>query len=119
MRDFRNFDVWRLAGELADDIYVQAAGIKGPLRYELVSQLLRASDSIGANIAEGAGRGSKRDFARFLTYALGSTNEVEHFLVAAERRGLIPGMDFTRVLDDVDHVRRMLLRFRSRVLHEA
>ena len=115
MRNFRKLEVWRLASEVADEIYRRSTGIKGPDRFELVSQLIRASDSIGANIAEGAGRESKRDYARFLTYALGSTNEVDHFLAAAERRGLLSGMDFKSIHDDVDHVRRMLLRLRSPV----
>ena len=52
-------------------------------------QLTRAADSIGANIAEATGRWHQRDQIRFLLHARGSLAEVEHWIGAATRRGLL------------------------------
>ena len=52
-------------------------------------QIVRAADSIGANIAEGAGRGSFKDNRRFVKIGRGSLNEVKHWLRRAYRRNLL------------------------------
>ena len=56
-------------------------------------QLIRAADSIGANIAEGAGRGSFQDNRRFIRIARGSLNETRHFLRRAHSRRLLSETD--------------------------
>jgi four helix bundle protein len=52
-------------------------------------QVLRAADSVGANIAEAVGRWHTPDKRRLLIIARGSLNELEHWLTTAERRGLL------------------------------
>jgi four helix bundle protein len=53
-------------------------------------QLIRAADSVAANIAEAAGRTHKADKARFLVYAQASLYETEHWVATAEEEGLLP-----------------------------
>lgn len=53
------------------------------------SQLVRAADGIGANIAKGVGHGSSQDNRRFVKIARGSLNETEHWLRRAYKRGLL------------------------------
>ena len=79
-------------------------------RYGLSSQARRAAVSIGANLAEGAGRASSRDFRRFVGIALASSSELEHLLMLASDLEMID--DASSVLARVREVRRMLVGLR-------
>ncbi|HEX8915999.1 MAG TPA: four helix bundle protein [Humisphaera sp.] len=99
---FEKLDVYRLSEKLADLVW----GVVhrwGRLAKDTVGkQLIRAADSIGANIAEGAGRGSFDDNRRFIRIARGSLYETHHFLRRALARGLLDreAVDQVRVLLD-------------------
>jgi four helix bundle protein len=86
---FRRLAVYRLAAELADEIYALAAAFPKLDRWSVGIQLIRAADSVGANIAESAGRWHEQDKRRPLMIARGSLYELEHWLLRAEVRGLI------------------------------
>jgi four helix bundle protein len=79
MTDFRRLDVCERAHALTLDLYRATARFPTEERFGLVSQIRRAGVSIGANLAEGSGRGG-RDFARYIGIALGSSNELEYLL---------------------------------------
>jgi four helix bundle protein len=73
-------------------------------------QLVRAMDSVAANIAEATGRGSLRDQARFYVIARGSLREVQHWLVRAEARDLVvPARSRARV-DEIGLMLNGLIR---------
>ena len=72
------------------------------------SQLLRAVDSVPANIAEGAGKPSELDFARFLEIALGSAREVDNHIILATALGCIDERSGASALADIDEVKRIL-----------
>src|SRR5688572_21249591 len=86
---FINLHVYRLSEQLADDVWAIASKWRGLARDTIGKQLVRAADSIGANIAEGTGRGSYQDNRRFVRTARGSLNETQHFLRRAYRRKLM------------------------------
>lgn len=86
---FEQLRVYRLAENLADQVWNVAEGWDEFARSTVGRQLVRAADSVGANIAEGAGRGSFPDNRRFIRTARGSLNETKHFLRCAFRRGLL------------------------------
>src|SRR5690606_20616634 len=88
-KGFENLDVYRLADQLADAVWSLVVNWEPFARRALGSQLVRCADSIGANIAEGTGRGSYNDNRRFARVARGSLNEVRHFLRRAFQRGLM------------------------------
>jgi four helix bundle protein len=94
---FRDLDAYRLAVELAD--YLDEVIRTWPMhqRIRLGDQLIRAADSVGANIAEATGRWHTPDKRRLLMIARGSLYELEHWLLTAERRGLLESGTSKRV----------------------
>ena len=87
--EFRDLVAYQRATEIADDLYERAAGWSRSDRWGLGQQLIRALDSVGANIAEATGRWHQNDQRRFLYHARGSLLEAEHWIATAERRGLL------------------------------
>lgn len=108
MRDFRKLDVWAKAHALTLVVYQLTARFPKHELYSLTSQLRRSAASVGANIAEGCGRGSERDFARFLTMALGSASETEYHLLLACDLGYLPADDYPGLDARIKEVKRML-----------
>ena len=86
--DFERLTAYRLAAELGEGVWRAVAAWRSFERWTLGRQLVRASDSIAANIAEAAGRWHGPDRRRFYVIARGSLYETEHWLVRARRRGL-------------------------------
>lgn len=89
MHNFRKLDTWLDGVELADTIYTLTASFPKTEIYGLSSQMQRAAVSVPSNIAEGSGKGSDRDFARFVSISLGSLFELETQIEIAYRRGYI------------------------------
>ena len=83
MHDHTKLDVWRLTRRFVVEVYEATACFPAEELYGLTSQLRRAAVSVAANLAEGAGRGSPRDFARFVRYSGGSVAECVALLTLA------------------------------------
>lgn len=81
--------VYQLAETLADEVWKAVVEWDHFAKDTVGKQLVRAADSVGANIAEGYGRASYADNRRFVVIARGSLYEVRHFLRQAEKRSLI------------------------------
>ena len=88
MRDFRELAVWQKAHHLTLAVYSASSSFPRNEIYALVSQLRRAASSIAANIAEGCGRGTDAEFARFRQIAMGSASETEYHLAVSSRSRL-------------------------------
>lgn len=101
MRNFREYDIWIKAIEIADVVYQITDNFPAEQRYSLSSQLQRAVVSISSNIAEGASRNSEKDFARFLELSLGSAYETESQLVIALRRKFLKEEIYSQVNNDL------------------
>jgi four helix bundle protein len=114
VRDFGRLIVWREATSLAATVLEAGAKIRGPARANVVSQMVRSSESIAANLVEGLGRGVSRDCIRFLTIARSSAQELDHHL----RQARISKRLSTDLADDLlGHTRRV--RFLLRRLQES
>jgi four helix bundle protein len=87
--DFETLEVYQMAENLADTVWDIVTGWDDFAKRTIGAQLVRAADSVGANIAEGRGRRDVADNRRFIRIAWGSLNETQHFLRRAYRRNLL------------------------------
>jgi len=74
---------WQEAMGLAREVYSASCKMPPEEKFGLTSQMRRAAVSVPANIAEGAARGSRKEFAQFLTVARGSLSELETLVILA------------------------------------
>lgn len=108
MKSFKELEVWRKAVKLAAAAYKQTGNFPTSEHYVLIPQLRKAAVSISANIAEGWGRGSTREYVQFLRIARGSLMELlSHFSIAHELEYLTESELFT-IEADIDTVGKML-----------
>lgn len=87
--DYKDLVAYRRAVALADYLHAAVAGWPRDFRWTIGRQLLRAVESVGANIAEGAGRWHPKDKMHFFVIARGSLNETEHWITRARTLGLL------------------------------
>ena len=87
--DYRDLIVWQRSMTLCEEVYSLLEHFPPKEQYALCDQLRRAVVSIPSNIAEGNGRDSKVEYARFLAIARGSVFEVQTQLELAERLGYV------------------------------
>ncbi|CAA9419848.1 S23 ribosomal protein [uncultured Microcoleus sp.] len=87
--NFQKLDVYKLAEKLADEIWNIVIKWDALAKDTVGKQIIRSADSIGANIAEGDGRGSYQDHRRFIKIARGSLYETKHWLRRAYTRQLL------------------------------
>ena len=101
MRDYTNIQAWQLADDLTVAIYEQTKSFPSEERYGLTSQLRRAAYSAPANIAEGSGRASQRDYLHFLYIARGSLRESEYFIHLSRRLKFLSDEDADKLMTQV------------------
>ena len=108
LRSYKDLDVWRLAMDLAVDVYQATKSLPREELYGLTGQMRRASTSIAANIAEGYGRESTPMFLQFLRIAQGSSKELETHVMIAQRVELLPEATAQALIAKGDDVGKML-----------
>jgi four helix bundle protein len=106
--NFENLKVYRLSEELADLVWKIAIKWNYFPRDTVGKQLVRAADSVGANIAEGTGRGTYKDNRRFVRTARGSLYETQHWLRRSYRRELLTSEEVTKLKKIIDNLAPML-----------
>ncbi len=115
MADFKKLKVWQKAHALALSVNRTAGGIRGSAHVSLRSQMVRAAMSIDANIVEGRGQRSDREFARYLGIAINSANELESHLIMSRDVGALKQVDFLTLVEELVEVRRMLHGLLNRI----
>jgi four helix bundle protein len=108
---FVNLRVYQLSEDLADQIWEAVRQWDSFAQNTVGTQIVRAADSVGANIAEGTGRGISQDNRRFVRIARGSLNETQHWLRRAFRRRLLTAEQVDRLKPVVDELAPKLNAF--------
>jgi four helix bundle protein len=118
MKDFRQLKVWQKAHQLTLAIYQVTASFPRDEIYGLTSQMRRAAASIPSNLAEGCGRNSDAELARFSSMAAGSASELEYHLLLARDLNLIQLNDYQLLADQIIEIKRMLTVFVQKLTAE-
>jgi four helix bundle protein len=111
MRDFKTLVVWQKAHQLTLAIYEATTNFPKDELFGLTSQMRRAASSIPTNIAEGCGRSSDVELARFLDIAGGSASELEYQLILSRDLQWLDTESYKRLDDKLDEVKRMIYAF--------
>lgn len=101
IRTFEDLDVWKVCRDLRVQIAILARTFPREEQYRLQDQLIRASRSVTANLAEGYGRFHYAENMQFARQARGSLYEIIDHLTVAQAEKLIPGETFTLMREDV------------------
>jgi len=106
IKTHKDLDVWKESMKLAKNIYSLTSTFPREEIYGLTSQMRRASVSIPSSIAEGAARGSNKDFTRFLYISMGSLSELETQLLLAMDIGFINNNELD---ESIQKIKKMLI----------
>ena len=108
MRNYKELMVWQKAVGLVREIYKKTAQFPESERFGLTAQIRRAAVSIPANIAEGWGRGTTKEYIQFLLIARGSLMEVETQVIIARELMYLAERDLNSLQAQLEEVGRML-----------
>ena len=108
MQDFRNLNVWKNSHALTLGIYKATKPFPKHEMFGLTSQVQRAAVSIPANIAEGCGKATDADFARYVQIAMGSSSELEYLLLLAHDLAYLSDGDYSNLQTALVQIRKML-----------
>ena len=115
MHNYNKLRVYAEAMDLAELVYEKVATFPVEERHNLTDQLRRCAVSIPSNLAEGCGRATAKDTARFIDMAIGSAFEADTQLRLASRLGMA---DTTDLRSRIGSVSRQLAAFRDRILRD-
>ena len=111
MHRFKNLDIWKRSVSLATRIYHVTSKFPDCEKFGLTAQIRRSVVSLGSNIAEGAGRGTNKDFQRFLNIAYGSSYELETQLIISTNLKFISKSEKEELCNEIDELQKMIYTF--------
>ena len=109
MYNYKDLIVWQKSMDLVEKVYQLTATFPQEERFGLTSQIRRCAVSIPSNIAEGAGRKSKKVFRNFLEISNGSINELKTQLEISKRIGFISENELENIFDICNEVQKMTI----------
>ena len=113
MHNFKELKIWQKSIKLAGEVYTLLVEYPEFEKYGLISQMRRSVVSIPSNIAEGSGRGSNKDFRRFLAISLSSAFELETQLILSHNFGFISETIFKSFSEKLQELQKMIFGFRK------
>jgi len=106
--DFTKLDVWGKAHQMTLEVYQATQGFPQKERYRLTDQLCRSAASVPANIAEGTGRNTLKEYVQSLYVARGSIEETKYHLLLSKDLGYLSSDSFGKLVEGYNEVGRML-----------
>ena len=117
LKGYRRLIVWERAMELVVEVYRLTRSLPKEELYALTDQIRRSVVSIPSNISEGNGRGTNKEYVRFLSIARGSHYELETQLLICVRLGYLTEDDIDKAMSLCDEIGRMLNALITRLEH--
>ena len=114
VRPHERLNAWQKGIVLVGEVYRLTTPFPVEERYGLVSQIRRAACSVPANLAEGAARGTDREFSHFLSLARGSLSELETHFFIAHHLGFVKESDLDLLLELTGTVDRLINGLKSK-----
>jgi four helix bundle protein len=108
IESYQDLGTWKLGMEIAEDCYCLTRNFAKEELFGMTLQIRKASSSVPANIAEGYGRESTRDYVRFLKIAQGSLKENETHLILSKRVELGQPLQIDLILEKCARLGKML-----------
>ena len=115
MHNYKNLHIWQEGINLARKIYEVTGNFPANEKYGIVSQMTRAAVSIPSNIAEGAGRNSNKDFANFLSIAIGSIFELHTQIAICEQIGYINEETTKQLEQQIYTLQQQITTYKQRI----
>ena len=115
MRNYKDLRVWEEAHRLTLTVYRATQLFPKEERFGLTSQIRRAAASVPANLAEGCGRRSDGEMARYVQIAMGSGAELSYHPLLAKDLGLLKDEEHKDLDAHVERVMRMLSSLSAKV----
>jgi four helix bundle protein len=119
VRNYRDLVVWEKAHKLTLSVYTITRTFPVDEKFGLTSQIRRASASIAANLAEGCGRRSDGEMARFVQISMGSGAELSYHFLLARDLGLVKSAEYESLSSDLSEIMRMLSSLSGRLRNAA
>lgn len=110
MKTHKDLDVWKNSINFVSNVYKITANFPDEEKFGLSSQMRRAAVSIPSNIAEGAARGTSREYIRFLHISLGSCSELETQLIISKNLEILTEKQFGTLVLELETIIRMLVK---------
>lgn len=108
MGTHKDLIVWQKSISLVKQIYVETKSFPNEELFGLVSQMRRSSISVPSNIAEGFGRGSKKECTHFVYIALGSASELETQIIISRELEYLPEIVYQTLNALLNEIIKML-----------
>jgi four helix bundle protein len=112
-RDYRKLKVWELSHNLVKRIYMVTKKFPKSEWLGLISQMRRASVSIPANIVEGSGRKSQREYVHFLHTALSSAFELDYYIYLSEELGFLQ----EEIYNELESISQQVIKMLQGLIH--
>ena len=114
-QSFEDLRIWQLSHKIVLMIYSLCKQYPSEEKYALIDQIKRAAASIPANIAEGFGRHSKKEFLQFLYIALGSAEETHYHLILSKDLKYITEVQFSNLIEEIVSLKKQILAFINQI----